>query len=1085
MKAVGALGAVIGVGFGIFVGISPSSSLAPIPVPGPTSTGSIGITTVGGATEFDSYFSEVRSTIVLPQVAEPSPLIESFKEQVVTPPNTAFHLNRPGSPSMLSIVLGLVTIILPVIGNMSLWVKLAAASIVLSSVSVFMFNLSPLYRVRRFLDYRRENLALLQLMAMKDEELDVSRTLLTKQAKFIADIEDRSRRQIAQKDAEAATAAASAAAEIHRLKSEKDAADGRVRRELDPDGFYRSEHSLSYVVWSIRKRTLDEARLCRNALVKEKERHRNTIQEHETARETERAKVRRADVVRAEEMSTLRTEQDELREQRRDMTTQRSRLVARTKELDTRAKALDRDQELANQAIASAKEGEERAKESVTTVQAELSTVRQKLSATEEKRKKADFTAREDRELWADGNKRVRKAREDLQEMKLEKKTMESEKKTSDERLKRSQREVTLYKDKVIKLQDALKRQTEAPTDKPVTQQAELGQKESERIQALEVEKAELQRQLNAREEEHRQSEAVNRANAELEAQVNAAREEKRVLEGVEQATKTQLEEELGAVRREKTELEGAIKAQLEAAHQSGREQGLQEVRDEAGNAMEMTSSADHDLQAKEGELSAATQLLQTERTKSESLQQEVQNLQAALTSANQAHQTTINNERAWRTTAENNFQQLQATLTSTQLSLGSLVGTNQNYQTTITTERAWRTTAENNIQQLQSQNRLQNASLAEKQIDIDKLSHGIAIRDLKVKASKDDKVRLLALLNEACSTGTTLEPDSVMTSLIMAEQTLDSLSQVLDEHGENIAWDNVLEELRKACIDGQRITELCSHMTNVGTVDEPVMLCYKKELIKQAAAINACLVQLIDMIEDVPNRPEGLHSFIADLILLPREEVDPTVEQPGASNEASQPSTYPEPTEAESASSQAMPYYQGAAPPYNPAWATGAPQEPPSDQRSVASLNNASVASRPMLAPRTRRRPANHAQRITAPQVSSSAAPSLADDESNLDPALRSPATAPVFGSTTYGASSRNVPGSQGAGQQHGGSTQTTAGDNGQAASATADNDSESEDSDTDVAKDLNRKMLERVNQADQAANPRPGPAPNPNARR
>ena len=81
MKAIGALGAVFSVGFGVCMGITTSSSLAPGPGPGPslTSTQSIEITTVAGATEVTS-FSEVRTTIYLPRVAEPSSLLESLHQ---------------------------------------------------------------------------------------------------------------------------------------------------------------------------------------------------------------------------------------------------------------------------------------------------------------------------------------------------------------------------------------------------------------------------------------------------------------------------------------------------------------------------------------------------------------------------------------------------------------------------------------------------------------------------------------------------------------------------------------------------------------------------------------------------------------------------------------------------------------------------------------------------------------------------------------------------------------------------------------------------------------------------------------------
>ena len=52
------------------------------------------------------------------------------------------------------------------------------------------------------------------------------------------------------------------------------------------------------------------------------------------------------------------------------------------------------------------------------------------------------------KKAYADGNKRGRKAREDLQEV-------EKEKKTTDAKLERSQKEVAHYKNEVIKLQDA------------------------------------------------------------------------------------------------------------------------------------------------------------------------------------------------------------------------------------------------------------------------------------------------------------------------------------------------------------------------------------------------------------------------------------------------------------------------------------------------------------------------------------------------------------------------------------------------------------------------------------------------------
>ena len=52
---------------------------------------------------------------------------------------------------------------------------------------------------------------------------------------------------------------------------------------------------------------------------------------------------------------------------------------------------------------------------------------------------------------YADGNKRARKAREYLQKV-------EKEKKTNDVELERSQKEVARYKNKDMKLQDALKK---------------------------------------------------------------------------------------------------------------------------------------------------------------------------------------------------------------------------------------------------------------------------------------------------------------------------------------------------------------------------------------------------------------------------------------------------------------------------------------------------------------------------------------------------------------------------------------------------------------------------------------------------
>ena len=65
--------------------------------------------------------------------------------------------------------------------------------------------------------------------------------------------------------------------EIDRLTREKDAADEMVRRELDANGIYGLMFTLSGVICRFRRITLNEARLCRDALVKEKERHQATI----------------------------------------------------------------------------------------------------------------------------------------------------------------------------------------------------------------------------------------------------------------------------------------------------------------------------------------------------------------------------------------------------------------------------------------------------------------------------------------------------------------------------------------------------------------------------------------------------------------------------------------------------------------------------------------------------------------------------------------------------------------------------------------------------------------------------------------
>ena len=95
--------------------------------------------------------------------------------------------------------------------------------------------------------------------------------------------EDRFKWELARKDQDAANASVM----IDQLTREKNAADGTVRRELDPDGMYGPEWTLRMVINSVKKRTLTEARICRDALVREKKKRRDTT-----------ARVEREDVVR-------------------------------------------------------------------------------------------------------------------------------------------------------------------------------------------------------------------------------------------------------------------------------------------------------------------------------------------------------------------------------------------------------------------------------------------------------------------------------------------------------------------------------------------------------------------------------------------------------------------------------------------------------------------------------------------------------------------------------------------------------------------------------------------------------------------